>query len=282
MNLWKAISSGFRHYRLAFFLYLFNLGFGLFLGSQFFSIFKSGRADDWRHLGWQGQWDHALVQDFFANEWNALQVIQFEVLILIPIFIMVNVFVTAGVFHAGRLKNVEWIDFWEGGSKLFFPFLLNFLFYFILITLLAGVTIIPVSGWSLSFIQNQGTEIGAFRVFMTALVVFIVGLSFLVNSSSVSKALIEREGLNPWKALIKGLIFAMKKIGTLSFYFFFFLILAAGLLYLVTALVNAIGFGGWSMLLLIVIFQQFFIFMRSLLRIMYLFSVQNLVIDSTK
>ena len=278
MNIKACMTKGWSLRKLTLFVYLFNLLFGLFVGLQFYWILEEGRAFSWYLLGWSGEWDHALVQDFIQNHRGSIQVIRREALLLIPIFVVINIFVSAGILYCGKYSQSDWFHFWRGGTRYFLSFLGNFLFFIVVY----GLWTLGVAGsgltWAVDHLQNVGSEIGASYIVAGVGAIYLLGMIYLINVSSVSKTMIiEGEGYR--RAIINGFRTGTRRVFWLFMVFMVFLILVAVVGLITKVVVDTVGTYSLLTLMIGFLLYQAFIFSRSLFRVMYLVSVQRVATE---
>lgn len=276
-----AIAKGWYCKRIALYLWSINVGIGLYMAAQFYHIFQTARAGDWQHLGWRSQWDHALVQDFFFAQRDAVELLKFEFILLIPIFIMIKIFMAGGILYCGKEKEVTWSAFWHGGSRLFLPFLINFLLFIFLIGIATLAIAIPGLGWAFHHLESVGDERGALRIIVLSASLYIPVIIYLIGSSAAAKSYICQKGYFGWRCLRNGLRIGFTRFFKMLEFFFGFLVLSLMCLFLVQWFVDIVGYQTWIGLIIVILIQQLFVLMRGLLRMMYLYGIQNVVEEST-
>jgi hypothetical protein len=268
------MSKGWSLRKLTLFVYLFNLLFGLFIGLQFYWILEEGRAFSWYLLGWTGEWDHALVQDFIQNNRSSIKVIRREALLLIPTFVVLNIFVSAGILFCGKYSKSDWFHFWSGGTRFFLSFMGNFLFFIVIYAVWTFAIAGSGLAWAANHLQNVGSEIGASYIVAGMGSLYLLGMIYLINVSSVSKTMII-EGEDYRSAITRGFRKGTALALPLFMIFMVFLILVVVVGGFTKIAVDSVGTFSMFTLVLGFLLYQAFIFSRSLFRVMYLVSVQR-------
>ena len=272
----EGIKRGWSYKRLGVLVYLVQLFMALFIGLQVMHAFKSGMGRSMELDMLMTGYDFTTINDFFRHHADVFHLIFYQLQLFIPVFMVVNVFVTAGVLYAGEKFNPSWSAFWRGGTHYFMPFLLNFIIYLVLFVIWTVLLFTPAILLVPYFLNSLACEIWLIRLLIVLGLVYLLGMIIFINGSMMSKSMIVSHNYGAFPGFIKGMRFSIKHVRESVQIFLFFLILIIGLTMVYHLLAGFLAMTSWVTILIVAVIQQITVFFRVIFRLMYIFSIQSL------
>jgi hypothetical protein len=270
------INTGWSYKRLGTLVYLVELFIALLIGLQVMNAFEDGMGSSMELDMLMTGYDFTTISDFFRHHADVFNLILYQLKLLIPAFMVVNVFVTAGLLYAGEKEKPSWSVFWAGGTHFFVPFLANFLIYLLLFLLWTALCFIPATLLIPYFLESLACEIWLIRILSTIGLIYLLGVIILINGSMMSKSMIISYSYKPFPAFKKGMLFSFRHIKESVQIFVFFLVMMLAMSFVYHLLVSTIAMQSWITILIVALVQQVTMFFRVIFRLMYIYSIQSL------
>lgn len=277
MTIRAGISQGWRLRRLALVMYGVEFLMASFLALQVKHAVDLGMGDSMDLERILKGFDYTLFTDFMSHHGDVFDLIFYQLLLFIPAFFVVNIFTTGGLLNAGQEDSSDWLVFWTGGSRYFPRIAMNTLIYLLVFLLWSMVLLVPLGIVVPTFLESCACEKWLFRIIGFVLVIYLLGLMMMINSSSISKAIIVEKRLGSWRAFREGWQYSFRHLLQVVGAFSFFMLATLVLTLLYHGLCNLIGMHMALTIFIVGVVQQFMIFIRVLLRTMYLYSMQMMI-----
>ncbi|MBX7242642.1 MAG: hypothetical protein K1X92_12945 [Bacteroidia bacterium] len=264
-------STGLRQWKIVLIVYSIQLGLALTLGLQVMNVLESSIGNSLEVRKLLLNYDHTVFSDFIKVHGASLSPLIGQLRWLVLIYMLFAVFIDGGLLYTSlKPENNKPEFFWRGGAEYFFPFL-KISFFFLLLALGLGLLLfIPAISLfqpALSFFPNEKYAI---RGFFLLLVFYLLLLSLLFVWSVFSRQWKIRTG-SPLLTCIKkgfellrkngfrilGIILFLGGIHLLSIFLYWILSETTG------------GSASFLVLVFSVLIQQFFIFFRISLRMIF-------------
>lgn len=268
--------------RLTWLLYLVELLLAALIGLQVAHVAKIGVGHSMDFQSLLSGFDYTVIHDFLKHNGEAIRLILYQLKLILPSFLVLNVFTTAGIMYCGD-KNVKgWGDFWFGASRFFIVFLVNFSFYILAFLLWTLIIFVPAIFLIPFFLEEMACEIWLFRILSFLVIVYLIGIAFIVNASMSSKSMMVQDEINPWHAFRQGIVYARVNYFSQMKVFLLFLILVFLANRGYQLLHHFIEMDDALSIVFMFLLGQAFIFTRVWLRMMYIFSIQHQVAAGRK
>lgn len=262
-------SIGMQQWRIAAIVYFFQFCIALTLGMQVYHVMQSSIGNSLEINKLLTNYDHTVITDFLKVHGASITPLIGQLRWLLLTWLIFSVFIDAGLIYcAMHPEQAKGRIFFQSAATYFFSFL-KIAAIFLLFTLVwTVVTLLPVLGFFQRSVEVFPTEVYSVWMILAALSVWLMGLVVLFIWSVNSRIIkIKTEGTIR-NAINSGrLIFGKNKRKMLGLGLLFVLLLVV-----ITAtylsLDAHLGMGSGTLIFIMFLVQQAFVFFRVQMRIM--------------
>lgn len=275
MMIREGISRGWQLKKLSLVLYGVEVALAWFISLQIMKGFDQGMGNSLDLERFLYGFDYTTMHDFLALHGDVIDLLIYQMEIFIPIFFIINIFSTAGILYCGHTGSSRWLDFWRGGSRFFYAFLINFLLYGLVMLVWSAIWLGPMIWLVPYFLESCACEKWLFTILLSMTTIYLIGMITIVNGSAFSKSMIIGRELKSNQAFFPGMRLAITRFGRSMMVFLFFILTAMLIMALYRTITRTVGMQ-WSLTVtLVVLLEQVLILTRVLLRMMYLYALQT-------
>ncbi|MEM7101699.1 MAG: hypothetical protein AAF502_01135 [Bacteroidota bacterium] len=265
----KGISIGLKQSKIALTIYLLQLLLALPLALQVFRVLNASIGDSLEVEKLIYDYDNTIFRDFLNAHGDAITPLIGQTRWIVIVYFIFWIFLKGGVFYCIKEQTSRWETFWTGGARHFFRFLKVSVFFLVLHLVWAGLVMFIMSAILGDAINDMPTEREIVLAIAAGVIVWLVGLFFLIVANLLTKIKIVSEYRQKvWTSIVDGLKWTsanlFKGVG-LYILFFLLQITFFGIYFGVDM---ASGMVSETLILVFFFLQQLLVFSRILIRIM--------------
>lgn len=263
------IREGLKHWRAALIVYSILFSLALTIGIQVYQVLEASIGSSLELDKLINQYDHTVISDFLKIHGGSISPLLGQLRWYIIVYLFFSVFINAGLIYTiDKSPKSDWVNFWSGGAKYFWPFLRIGAFFVIVTAMLIALIAIPASSYVGSIFNTTVTEMPMYYVAAGATVLILLVLTFLISWRINTKLIYLRTECSTWQSIKRGFTQNRKRwLSGPRLFLLFFLFMAV----IVFVHLYIEGIFGMTSLTLIIIFfitQQLVVLFRMLWRIM--------------
>jgi hypothetical protein len=263
----KGFAIGLSQWKITSIVYFFQLCIALTLGLQVMKVMDASIGNSLEINKLVQNYDHTVIRDFLKMHGGSVSPLIGQLRWLIIIYLFFAVFIDAGLLFCARKETkATGQDFFQGGAKYFFSFSKIALFFFAIAASWTGFVFIPTITFLLPALENLPNEKYVVWFFFAIIIVYLLGLSaiFLWSVSSriwrlVNEATIWQAIKNGWLGFRKN----KKRLWPLLGIFFLMQVLMTATYWWLDSI---LGMKSALLIFIMVLIQQFYIFIRIMIR----------------
>ncbi len=261
------LKIGFGQKGTALIAYFLQFLLALPVGLQIYQVMEASIGNSLEINKLLGGYNDTVVTDLLNVHGASLSPLLGQLRWVLLVYLIVSVFINAGLLHAVSREEKGWKIFWEGGAVYFFRFLKVALFFVAIAAVWTGIVWVPFLGFFQKSPEVFSSEKISVLLLLVVLLFYFLGLFFLFNWSLVCRLKILEEGMRVGSSLKKGLAFSVRHFFSLLgllLLFLFLQILCAGIYWWAE---DSAGMVSPILIFLFFIFQQLLIFSRWIFKI---------------
>ena len=204
-SLLQGIKTGLSHWRVVALIYILQLTAALILGTQVYEVLDASLGQSMNLNDLREGFDYAVIYDFLNQHGPALGVVFGQIRWFLLAYLVLGVFINAGVLHVVFSGEGTWRAFLRGGQNYFRPFIWIALLFLLLFACWTGLLWMPFFSSIFWALRNLPSEKTLLLILAGLTLLYTAGLLFLFSWSVVSRLLFLREWNTVRKALWRGL-----------------------------------------------------------------------------
>jgi len=262
--------SGVRQWRATAVVYFFQLCLTVTLGMQVFGVLKASMGHSMEINKLLADYDHTVISDFLKVHGASITPLVGQLRWLLLAWLVFSVFINAGLLFCASSepgsakKPVR--AFWQGGAEYFFPFLKISLVFLLLALVWTAMILVPIAIFLESSLEYFSSEQYTVWTVLSLVVIYLIGLAVLFLWSVISRLLKINSGASVTSSIQNGWKVWTKNKRGFSGLLTGFLGLQLALLAVYWQMDAFTGMTSPSMILILFVVQQTFVFCRIQLR----------------
>ena len=267
-NIKTGFQSAFQQWRPAAIVYAIQLALALTLGMQVYEVFNASIGNSLEINKLLHGYNHTVITDFLKVHGASITPLIGQLRWLLPVWFIFSVFLNAGLLY-GTVNPAEKTaqSFWRGAAAYFFPLLGIGLIFLVLALLWSVLVWLPAFTYIGASLESLPSEKPLVWVFLLALVIWLLGLGFLLIWSLLSRLQYMQASNSIVTSIKKAWQGFYRRKWPLWGFFTLFVLLQGLLIGFYHVFESHISAQSAGPILLLFFVQQLFVFVRILLRI---------------
>ncbi len=212
-------------------------------------------------------YDDTVISDLFNVHGASLSPLLGQLRYVVLGYLIISVFVNAGLLGAVIEGRAGWNVFWKSGSEYFYPFLKMALWFLFLTIIWTAIIWIPFLNFFPKSAEVFRSEITSVFCLFALLGFYSFGLIFFLIWSISGRILIIAEKIKTWTAIKSGFRFALKNYFPSTGMILLFLLLQLMVFGIYLFLENKSGMVSSLLIVMFFILQQLLVLTRWVFRI---------------
>jgi hypothetical protein len=262
-------SIGLQQWRIVAIVYFFQFCIAITLGMQVYHVMESSIGNSLEINKLLTNYDHTVITDFFKVHGASITPLIGQLRWLLLVWLIFSVFIDAGLIYcAVHPEQARGRIFFQSAATCFFSFL-KIAAIFLLFTLAwTVVTLLPVLGFFQRSVEVFPTEVYSVWMIFVALFVWFIGLVVLFIWSVNSRIIKIKTAGTIWHSIKSGRLIFWKNKGKMLGLGLLFVLLFVVITATYLSLDAHLGMGSGTLIFIMFLVQQAFVFFRVQMRIM--------------
>lgn len=261
------LQMGVKQWRTALIAYFLQLLIVVPLGFQVYQVLEASIGNSLGLNKLMSGFNDTVVTDFFNVHGASLSPLLGQLRWVLLIYLIVSVFINAGLLNAVVKEKKGWFVFWEGGAGYFFRFLKVALFFLLIAGIWTGVIWVPFMGFFQTSPEVFSSEKISVLMLFAVLFIYFIVLVFLFNWSVIARIKIMTAELKIGQALKEGFVFSVRNYFSIMGLFLLFLFIQLIFMAIYWNIESASGMISPVLVLVFFILQQLLIYSRWVFKI---------------
>ena len=259
--------TGLRQWKITAIVYFFQLCLALTLGLQVLAVFESSIGNSLEINKLLQNYDYTVINDFLKVHGASITPLIGQLRWLLLTYVLFAIFIDSGLLVAAEKSEETTLQtFWQGGATYFLPFLKIFGIFALLTLAWSALILMPIASFlqaALLYFPNEKYVVWGIVVL---LFLYFLGLIFLFIWSVLSRLAKIRNNTSVFMSIQKGWHIFRARKRDLWTKFGLFLVLHLFLLVSYWLLECFLGMTSPFLIIFMTFIQQFFVFLRIMLR----------------
>ena len=263
------MKEGVKHWRVGLVVYAILLSLALTIGIQVFHVLEASIGNSLELDKLVKQYDHTVIRDFLKVHGASVSPLIGQLRWYILVYLIFSIFINAGTLNAILHDHrSNWLNFWTGGAKYFFPFLKIGIFFLLMFLFWTGIIALPASMYIGKIFNTTVTEMPMFYVAgisaMLVLFYWLVLMSWSINTKLVY---IHHEQ-KVWPSIKQGFRLTVKRFLSSPRFLVLFMLFQLAIVFIHLYIEGIFGMTSGLLIVIFFITQQLLVFFRILWRLM--------------
>jgi hypothetical protein len=263
----NGLRVGMRQWRITAIVYLLQLCLALTVGMQVYDVLQASIGQSLEIKKLLYQYDHTVITDFLKVHGSSIAPLIGQTRWLLLAWLLFSVFMDGGLLYCSTLSTkISGKSFWQGGAIYFIPFLKFALFFLALALVWTGLIFVPLMTNLQSMLQEFYSEKHVVWLVFLLLIVWLTGLALLFVWSVLSRLYRINTEFSIFNSIKNGARTFRQKFWRLILLCACFFGIQLSLIGIYWMVAGTIGMVTALSILMLVVIQQAFVFIRIQLR----------------
>lgn len=263
----SALGRAWRHKRLVWTIYLFQLLLAITIGLQVYQVIEASIGQSTNLDKLITGFDYTVIQDLINVHGASISPLIGQLRWYVLAYLIFSTFIHAGTLFVVVQKGNEWISFWKGGALYFLKFLALGVFFLSLLIIWSLLIWIPYVSKLFYMVEHWVNEPMIIYLLIGLCVLYFLGLTLLFSWSLLTRLAYMNGDISLFKSVQVGLVTLFSNIGSVYILSFSFAILIGLLYYANLCLEWYVGISSEFLIIAFFIIQQTVVWLKLMIRV---------------